>query len=274
MSSPGWYPDPAGGGGLRYWDGRAWGPAQPPPRPRARKWPWVVAGVIALLPAVILYSWQPWNRQPASAAPSSPTSQLPVPTESIPSPSSSSPTTAGSASASTSGSYCSLGTGEVRSNSAGRIVSGGLSYELIDGWEEIGWLANPYLNDSGGQLKQVSDTWAARAGLGSVSASGGSLAEAAEDMLECLVTTYAYPTLKDSKPTIRRADQVGDAPAYFLQQTVTVSDEEVQGDIVYVVVVDTGTEGQLAVFTATAVIGDEEMLQAVDSAVKSLRLET
>jgi hypothetical protein len=32
---PGWYPDPTGVGGRRYWDGSAWGPAasSPPPQP-------------------------------------------------------------------------------------------------------------------------------------------------------------------------------------------------------------------------------------------------
>ena len=30
---PGWYPDPAGGWGQRYWDGTAWGPVAPPAAP-------------------------------------------------------------------------------------------------------------------------------------------------------------------------------------------------------------------------------------------------
>ena len=35
---PGWYPEPSGGSGLRYWDGREWtavAPAPPPPAPSA-----------------------------------------------------------------------------------------------------------------------------------------------------------------------------------------------------------------------------------------------
>lgn len=31
MSAPGWYPDPSGNGGQRYFDGTNWGPAAPPP---------------------------------------------------------------------------------------------------------------------------------------------------------------------------------------------------------------------------------------------------
>ena len=37
MTQPGWYPDPAGGPGKRYWDGQQWGEeiltASPPARP-------------------------------------------------------------------------------------------------------------------------------------------------------------------------------------------------------------------------------------------------
>jgi Protein of unknown function (DUF2510) len=35
--APGWYPDPAGGPGKRWWDGTTWGPFAPPPQPARRK---------------------------------------------------------------------------------------------------------------------------------------------------------------------------------------------------------------------------------------------
>ena len=36
--APGWYPDPAGNGGHRYFDGTSWGPtAPPPPMPAERR---------------------------------------------------------------------------------------------------------------------------------------------------------------------------------------------------------------------------------------------
>lgn len=56
--NPGWYPDPSGAGGQRYWDGRTWsdGPANagsapafaPPPKKR-KKWPWIAAAIVGFL---------------------------------------------------------------------------------------------------------------------------------------------------------------------------------------------------------------------------------
>lgn len=45
--SPGWYPDPSGGTGVRYWNGRAWTEARS--TPTARSWatdPKVITGVV------------------------------------------------------------------------------------------------------------------------------------------------------------------------------------------------------------------------------------
>src|SRR3954447_7969768 len=64
---PGWYPEPSGQSGMRWWDGTRWtghtAPARPPVDPtpppidptppvgttRMKAWPWVVAGLGVLL---------------------------------------------------------------------------------------------------------------------------------------------------------------------------------------------------------------------------------
>jgi len=51
MTTPaGWYPDPSGAGGQRYFDGASWTDHQgvAPVRKR-RVWPWIVAVVLLLL---------------------------------------------------------------------------------------------------------------------------------------------------------------------------------------------------------------------------------
>ena len=52
--TPGWFPDPSGGPGQRYWDGTSWGPpapAAPPAKKRSSVTAWViVVGVLLLCP--------------------------------------------------------------------------------------------------------------------------------------------------------------------------------------------------------------------------------
>lgn len=45
---PGWYPDPSGAGGTRYWDGNQWGPTAPQPVKKRKVWPWIVLAVVVL----------------------------------------------------------------------------------------------------------------------------------------------------------------------------------------------------------------------------------
>jgi DNA-binding beta-propeller fold protein YncE len=59
-SPPGWYPDPSGVAGLRYFDGTAWtswtnpaGPRSEPPPARSRT-PWIIGGVAASLAVVLV----------------------------------------------------------------------------------------------------------------------------------------------------------------------------------------------------------------------------
>ncbi|HEX2211934.1 MAG TPA: DUF4352 domain-containing protein [Mycobacterium sp.] len=54
---PGWYPDPSGNGGRRYWDGLRWGPTAPPPRqPLEINWQWTaLIAVLILCPGSCLY---------------------------------------------------------------------------------------------------------------------------------------------------------------------------------------------------------------------------
>lgn len=102
MNTPGWYPDPLGGQGARYWDGTQWDGAvqpepqefpelQPPPveKPR-RMWPvWVglaATGAIAIGSAAFVMTRTP-SDAPQTAPTAAPTttaaSPTPAPTEAV-----------------------------------------------------------------------------------------------------------------------------------------------------------------------------------------------
>lgn len=57
MATPGWYPDPSGGGGRRYWDGYRWTTSTTPPTqpPTSNTTLWIVLTAV-IVPGVILGS--------------------------------------------------------------------------------------------------------------------------------------------------------------------------------------------------------------------------
>lgn len=77
MTAPGWYPDPSGDGGQRYWDGSSWGPTAPAPAAQATKAPrpkWlipaIIGGIILAIMIIELVSGGKKDVRPASAPPS------------------------------------------------------------------------------------------------------------------------------------------------------------------------------------------------------------
>ncbi|MBN7355481.1 Mpr protein [Mycobacteroides abscessus subsp. abscessus] len=71
-AAPGWYPDPSGAPGQRYFDGTNWTVTAPPPPPapapkKGRKWPWIVGGVVVLLIVIGLAGGNKEGEKPASA---------------------------------------------------------------------------------------------------------------------------------------------------------------------------------------------------------------
>lgn len=87
-AAPGWYPDPSGQPGQRYFDGRQWTTQAPPPPPvptspaPKKKWPWIVAGsIVALILVVGLAGGDKDDKKATTGMPSSPVSAGAAPTE-------------------------------------------------------------------------------------------------------------------------------------------------------------------------------------------------
>lgn len=90
MTAPGWYPDPLGGQGARYWDGSRWDGATDSPPPTAAEelpellqeqkprklwplWAGLVVAVCVAVGSVVLVLTRPADRQPVAATPTSTT---------------------------------------------------------------------------------------------------------------------------------------------------------------------------------------------------------
>ncbi|AMT71994.1 DUF4352 domain-containing protein [Mycobacteroides abscessus subsp. massiliense] len=71
-AAPGWYPDPSGAPGQRYFDGTNWTNTPPPPPvpapKKSRKWPWIVGAVVLVLFVIGLAGGKKDDEKPASAS--------------------------------------------------------------------------------------------------------------------------------------------------------------------------------------------------------------
>lgn len=89
---PGWYPDPAGGPGQRYWDGVAWRDAAPAapaapypaapaaPAKKRKVWPWIIGGLVVLLGIAGLGSTGDKAKKDAAPSASAPSVSIGAPT--------------------------------------------------------------------------------------------------------------------------------------------------------------------------------------------------
>ena len=253
---PGWYPDPAGAGGVRYWDGGAWTPhVQPagtsrspapirPPRPGG--WlTWVALLVVGVLLAVLAWQLVGAIRQPgaprtpptapaqtgarASAAPAPPSVRLPGPDApaSVPEPT------------------LTMDTG-CPDASAGRLRSRLTSLTLPTGWQ-----ASDAFLSFDCSTAAVADRLNAFAGvgIGSVDPTWGLDDEE--------VVAWAWDDLGIAAPLLREVRSlgvVGSRPALLVTRVLAERIEGVDHTTeVRIGVINTGSQGQEVVITALSV---------------------
>lgn len=78
MSTPGWYPDPSGAPGRRYFDGLQWTQHQPTPPKRNGHTVWIAVGSVAALMLMVFVVWAVMNggRSGSATQPSADTPAL------------------------------------------------------------------------------------------------------------------------------------------------------------------------------------------------------
>lgn len=279
MAQPGWYPDPAGSGRRRYWDGRAWAPQPTEQHRRPDSLIWWVTGIVLASIVVVLALWQPWRgpifpvpEDTNSASPSVPSwdetsapSASPEPTES------SLPTDGGGRPVA-----CPEGNGRVLNVSAdGRYRSGGLSFEPVRGWGNSRGYALDMANDVAGQRDPVVDTWIALTAIGWLDTEHfGKPQQAATQVIDCLSTSFYYRDMERREVLSSEAHDVGGRPGWLVRANLwNRQPHPVLGDEIIVLVVDTGRAGQLAIFHAEAPIRDQRRIDLINKALDSVRVE-
>lgn len=260
MSEPGWYPDPAGGDGLRYWTGSAWSgevrPQRQPDRPPGQRppaWLWWVVGALALGLVVTLVVRQQRGSTIAEDTNSSvptvsqwdETSSPSISTPSTP-PSSLDPSGAREAA-------CEHLSGSMPDQPADRVASGGLSFPLPGKdatsatWGRYSDARLPFAKDAAGLMSSHPEErigWASSMAVAKVEVPDeypGSAAMATR-VAQCIVTGDFYSSI-----TVELADMstqaitVSGVPATKLQASVRFDDPQLStsATVLVVIVVDT-----------------------------------
>lgn len=296
MAEAGWYPDPAGRPGVyRWFDGRDWteqttggpsggqgtggggdssggngsGGGRGPGR--------IILGgiVVVLLGALVVWLVlrQGSSGDQGGARPDNNTS---TPTVSPWNEKSSSP------SAGSSVVKCPQGTtSQAAATADGRLHSGPISVAMIDGWDDED-LTMPWVRQINSQTDIVytasPTSWMSVSGVGQLAAADGFSAprDAARMMTQCFASSQYYSGYTGSRVVSQQEFDRNGHAGWWIRSEIHVSMSElpqVRGDVVDVVVMDTGNSDFLGVYFNSATIGDSSRQKLVDAARNSIQVK-
>ncbi|HLT60471.1 MAG TPA: DUF2510 domain-containing protein [Microlunatus sp.] len=293
MSTPGWYPDPSGTPGrFRYWDGRAWTQqtsGHPSGRP-PRRLP-VIIGALALVVVIGLVVFFVLRQVGAGAQnftdkqlpsstvsgwdDSSPTAR-PTPTEPTPT-ADPTPSPSGTATARPLTS-CPQGDPYARADhpADGRVHGGGLSFPRINGWrDDLQTSGVTWAYDVASQGTTVVPGWATLAVVGEIRRSDGfvELKQAAQSVIQCVASSQWYLTFDSAHDVKSEAATIDGHRAWWIRTDIRVTDREVEGDTVDVIVVDIGRPDSFGLFIGGVAIGNTDLLRILDETTRELKVD-
>lgn len=303
MAQPGWYPDPAGvPGQFRHWDGTSWSddttadPTHAPaphhpatdgvpgtggrsPRRGGRLLPIVLAVVAVLLVAALLWWLLGRGGTPGGSAPEDTRTAAPSVSawnerSSSPSASPSDPQPSGATLTD-----CPTTSGTARQHPAdGRLHGGHISVASIPGWQ-LDMSGGPrWVGDVQQQVLPITGTWVSTSMVGELSRADGfgDPQTAARAFMSCFASSSFYQGITGRSDVRSQAVTIGGHQGWWLRSEVRVNyaaDPQIPGDVVDLVVLDTGDPAWLSVWEGNATIGDAATQALVDQTRASIQVD-
>ncbi|WP_203568293.1 DUF2510 domain-containing protein [Aestuariimicrobium ganziense] len=292
MSMPGWYPDPAGQPGqFRYWDGQGWSaettpnPGQTPPpgapggtggspydEPR-RGGAGRIAAAVAVVLALALVGWLVVrsfnNDQVVEGDTNTSTPTVSAWDET------SSPSATPSQPKDTGATMVECPSGQTSQGQArdGRLWGGGISVESL-GWRP-GGIQLSWVHDLSAETKTIQPGWFSVSAVGAVSVADGfeDPERSTRMMMSCFASSGYYTGFTGRKDVVAEKVTIDGKPGFHLRSEIYVQGvPNVKGDIVDVVVIDTGSPESLAIYFSSATIDDGPVIAEVDRARNSIKV--
>lgn len=296
MSVPGWYPDPGGASGqFRYWDGSTWSSETSPdpnggaPGGKGRGKPPVglIIGIVAGIAAIALIAVflvpglfngnstvadGPVDTSTPTGSSWDETSKPTTPPPSGPSNTPSTPQPSGGTEV-----ICPVGNPNLRTsaNQSGKLTGGGLVVNQIPAWRvDSAPMGLSFAYDVQSQTKSITLGWASNVAVGALKKSDGytDVKQAADMTMQCLASSGFYTGFQRREDLVTESKTISGHAAYRIKSNIYVTGQgSIKGDVVDIIVVDTGNADYFGVYFGIATI-DDRWVPYVDAVTASLRV--
>ncbi len=292
MSAAGWYPDPGGAPGqYRYWDGATWS-ASTTANPDAstgggggRKPPvGLIIGVIAAVAVIALLAVfivpgllrgdqrvdPPVDTSTPTQSAWNETTDPTTPPPSGPSGEPSSPQPSGGVEVN-----CAVGNPNERTSrdQNGKLTGGGLVVNQVPSWQlDDSPMGISFAYDVQSQSKPITSRWFSNIALAGLKKSDGfsDPRRSAEMAMQCMASSGFYEGFQRREDLRNQQVTISGKTAWHLRSNIYVTGHEpITGDVVDVIVVDTGNPDFLGIYFGIATIGDpgEQLVRAATASL-------